>query len=126
MDLLPALLMEVGSHQVEVAETLIGVGRFLVIFVAARAMAELMVRLQLPTILGELVAGVLIGVSGLHLVLPPETQAELSGAVLGLVGSLADVSPETVSSVYRETGTYQRSCPLGVLELSTELQPTAG
>ena len=23
-------------------------------------------------------------------------------------------------------GTYQRSCPLGVLELSTELQPTAG
>ncbi|CAK6688643.1 cation:proton antiporter [Synechococcus sp. CCY9201] len=103
MDPLPALLMEVGSHQVEVAETLIGVGRFLVIFVAARAMAELMVRLQLPTILGELVAGVLIGVSGLHLVLPPETQAQLSGAVLGLVGSLADVSPETVTSVYRET-----------------------
>ncbi|MFQ6537652.1 MULTISPECIES: cation:proton antiporter [Aphanothece] len=103
MDPLPALLMEVGSHQVEVAETLIGVGRFLVIFVAARAMAELMVRLQLPTILGELVAGVLIGASGLHLVLPPEAQTQLSSAVLGLVGSLADVTPDTVASIYRET-----------------------
>ncbi|MBE9154303.1 cation:proton antiporter [Cyanobium sp. LEGE 06143] len=100
---LPTLLMEIGSHQAEVAETLIGVGRFLVIFVAARAIAEVMVRLQLPTILGELVAGVLIGASGLHLILPPEAQAELSGAVLNLVGSLADVSPETVDSIYRET-----------------------
>ncbi|MBC1260501.1 cation:proton antiporter [Synechococcus sp. BSF8S] len=103
MDVLPALLMEIGSHQVEVAETLIGVGRFLVIFVAARAIAELMVRLQLPTILGELVAGVLIGVSGLHLVVPPEAQAQLSGAVLGLVASLADVTPATVESIYIET-----------------------
>ena len=100
---LPALLMEIGSHQIEVAETLIGVGRFLVIFVAARAIAELMVRLQLPTILGELVAGVLIGASGLHLVLPPDAQAELSQAVLGLVGSLADVPADTVAEIYRET-----------------------
>jgi len=100
---LPSLLMEVGSHQIEVAETLIGVGRFLVIFVAARAIAELMVRLQLPTILGELVAGVLIGASGLHLVVPPEAQAQLSDAVLGLVGSLADVPAETVADLYRET-----------------------
>ncbi len=97
------LLMEIGSHQLEVAETLIGVGRFLVIFVAARAIAELMVRLQLPTILGELVAGVLIGASGLHLVIPPDAQAQLSDAVLSLVGSLADVPADTVVDVYRET-----------------------
>ncbi|EDY38463.1 transporter, CPA2 family protein [Cyanobium sp. PCC 7001] len=103
MDSLPTVLMEIGSHQLEVAETLIGVGRFLVIFVAARTIAELMVRLQLPTILGELVAGVLIGASGLHLVLPPDTQAHLSEAVLGLVGSLADVPAATVEEVYRET-----------------------
>jgi Kef-type K+ transport system membrane component KefB len=89
---LPALLLEVSSHQAEVAETLIGVGEFLVIFVAARALAELMVRIQLPTILGELVAGVLIGVSGLHLIVPPETQ----------VGSLADVSPAEVQELYAE------------------------
>lgn len=48
-----ALIAEISPHQMEVAETLIGVGRFLVIFIAARAIAEVMVRLQLPTILGE-------------------------------------------------------------------------
>ena len=101
---LPApVLLEISAHQLEVAETLIQVGRFLVIFVAARAIAELMVRLQLPTILGELVAGVLIGVSGLHLIVPPEAQAQLSGAVLGLLGSLADLSPAAVQEVYAET-----------------------
>jgi Kef-type K+ transport system membrane component KefB len=100
---LPALLLEIGSHQAEVAETLISVGEFLVIFVAARVLAELMVRLQLPTILGELVAGVLIGVSGLHLIVPPETQVQLSSWGLGLLGSLADLSPETVQEIYTET-----------------------
>ena len=100
---LPALLLEIGSHQSEVAETLISVGEFLVIFVAARLLAELMVRIQLPTILGELVAGVLIGVSGLHLIVPPDTQAQLSGWGLGLVSSLADLSPEMVQEIYTET-----------------------
>ncbi|MCP9926626.1 cation:proton antiporter [Cyanobium sp. CH-040] len=100
---LPPLLLEVGSHQLEVTETLIAVGEFLVIFVAARLLAELLVRIQLPSILGELVAGVLIGVSGLHLIVPPETQAQLSAGLLGLVGSLAEVTPETVQEVYSET-----------------------
>jgi Kef-type K+ transport system membrane component KefB len=99
----PAVLLEVGNHQLEVAETLISVGEFVVIFLAARALAELMVRIQLPTILGELVAGVLIGVSGLHLIVPPDTQAQLSGAVLGLVGSLADITPGAVQELYSET-----------------------
>ena len=99
----PPLLLEISSHQLEVAETLIQVGRFVVIFFAARAIAEVMVRMQLPTILGELVAGVLIGVSGLHLIVPPETQAQLSAGVTGLVGSLAQISPEAVQEVYNET-----------------------
>ena len=100
---LPPLLLEISSHQLEVAETLIQVGRFLVIFIAARAIAEVMVRLQLPTILGELVAGVLIGVSGLHLIVPPETQAQLSAAAAGLVGVLAELTPDAVREVNVET-----------------------
>ena len=56
---LPPLLLELGAHQLEVVETLVWVGRLLVIVVAARLFAELLVRLQLPTILGELLAGVL-------------------------------------------------------------------
>jgi len=98
-----ALIAEISPHQMEVAETLIGVGRFLVIFIAARAIAEVMVRLQLPTILGELVAGVLIGASGLHLIVPPEAQAQISGAVLSLLGSLAEIQPQDVAEIYNET-----------------------
>ena len=97
------LLLEISPHQLEVVETLLQVGRFLVIFIVARAIAELMVRLQLPTILGELVAGVLIGVSGLHLIVPPETQAQISGSLLSLFGSLADIQPSEVQAVYNET-----------------------
>ncbi len=115
--LLP-LLMDISPHQMEVAETLIQVGRFLVIFLAARAIAELMVRLQLPTILGELIAGVLIGVSGLHLIVPPDTQAQLSGAVLGLLGSLSGVSPEGIGEVYAETfPSLQAVSQLGLFSL---------
>ncbi|MCP9800854.1 cation:proton antiporter [Synechococcus sp. RedBA-s] len=99
----PTLLLEIGNHNVEVAETLIGVGRFLLIFLAARTLAELMVRLQLPTILGELVAGVLIGLSGLHLILPPETGAELSNWFTSTVASLSSLSPSAVESIYIET-----------------------
>ena len=103
---MPALLpvlMEISPHQLEVAETLIQVGRFLVIFLAARLIAELMVRLQLPTILGELVAGVLIGVSGLHLIVPPDTHGQLSAGLLSFLGALADVGPESIAEVYSET-----------------------
>lgn len=104
-----ALLLELGAHQLEVpghqlevAETLISVGEFLVIFVAARALAELMVRIQLPTILGELVAGVLIGASGLHLIVPPGTEAELSGWSVALLSRLSQLAPDQVIGVYAE------------------------
>ncbi|MFM7675520.1 MAG: cation:proton antiporter [Synechococcus sp.] len=97
------LLIEIGNHQTEVAETLIAVGRFLVIFVAARALAELMVRIQLPTILGELVAGVLIGVSGLHLIVPPGTEAQLADFGVNLLSSLSELTPEAVRDIYNET-----------------------
>ncbi|MFN9931470.1 MAG: cation:proton antiporter [Cyanobacteriota bacterium] len=97
------LLLAIGNHQVEVVETLLQVGRFLSLFLAARTLAEVMVRLELPTILGELVAGVIIGVSGLHLILPPEAHAQLNQGLLAVVGSLADVSPEVVQDIYEET-----------------------
>jgi len=100
--MLPPLLLEIGNHSLEVAEVLIQVGRFLVLFIAARLMAELMVRLSLPTILGELLAGVLIGVSGLHFLIPPETGAELNHRLLALVGSLSGVPPAQVQDLYNE------------------------
>ena len=109
---------EIGAHQLEVAETLINVGRFLIIFVAARLLAELLVRWQLPTILGELVAGVIIGASGLHLIVPPETQAAVSQGLLGLIGSLADVPAAGVAELYAESfPSLQTVATLGLFAL---------
>lgn len=48
--LLPSLLSEISSHDLEVAETLIGILRFVLIFVGARTLSEILVRLELPTI----------------------------------------------------------------------------
>ncbi|WP_216901828.1 cation:proton antiporter [Synechococcus sp. CCY 9618] len=101
--LAPTLLLEVDNTQIETVETLLGVGRYMVIFIVARALAELMVRLKLPTILGELVAGVLIGVTGLHLILPPAVHAELNQGMLDLIASCSGVTPEDVVEVYNES-----------------------
>lgn len=97
------LMAELSAHNLEMAGTLIGVGRFMLIFVAARALAEILVRLQLPTILGELLAGVLIGASGLHLLVPPETQVELSNGLVSLLSSLGNVPAESVTELYNES-----------------------
>ena len=97
------LLAELSAHDLEVAETLIGVIRFLLIFLAARALAEILVRLSLPTIVGELLAGVVIGASGLHLLIPPSAHTSLNEGLVNLISSLASIPPESVPDVYFET-----------------------
>ncbi|MBD2551569.1 cation:proton antiporter [Microcystis elabens FACHB-917] len=114
----PSALLEVGNAQIETVETLLQVGRHLVIFLAARALAELMVRLGLPTILGELLAGVLVGVSGLHLILPPAVHVQLNQGMLSLIGSCAGVSPEAVAGIHTESvPTLEATARLGLYAL---------
>ena len=116
--LLPTLLSEISSHDFEVAETLIGVLRFVLIFIAARTLAEILVRFELPTILGELLAGVIIGASGLHLLVPPETQVQLSGAFSNALGGLAHVPPEEIGLIYNESfGSLRSVSNLGLYSL---------
>ena len=116
--LLPTLLSEISSHDFEVAETLIGVLRFVLIFIAARTLAEILVRFELPTILGELLAGVIIGASGLHLLVPPETQVQLSGAFSNALGGLAHVPPEEIGLIYNESfGSLRSISNLGLYSL---------
>jgi len=95
-----SLLLATGGHQIEAAETLIAVGRFIVILFAARALAELMVRFRLPAILGELVAGVLISVSGLHLILAPELGSQLNAFAEHTIAALAHVDSDQVQEIY--------------------------
>ena len=116
--LVPTLLSEISSHDLEVAETLIGVLRFILIFVAARTLAEVLVRFELPTILGELLAGVVIGASGLHLLVPPETQVQLSGVFTDAMAGMAHISGDEVTAVYDETfGALRSVSNLGLYSL---------
>ena len=116
--LFPTLLSEISSHDLEVAETLIGVLRFILIFVAARTLAEVLVRFELPTILGELLAGVIIGASGLHLLVPPDTQVQLSGLFSDAVASLARIPADEVPEIYNETfGALEFVSTLGLYSL---------
>ena len=116
--LLPSLLSEISSHDLEVAETLIGILRFVLIFVGARTLSEILVRLELPTILGELLAGVIIGASGLHLLVPPETQVQLSGAFSDVIAGMAHIPAEEVSVLYNESfGALQSVATLGLYSL---------
>jgi len=116
--LIPALLSEISSHDLEVAETLIGVLRFILIFIAARTLAEFLVRFELPTILGELLAGVIIGASGLHLLVPPEAQGQLSGACSDAVAALAHIPPNEIPDIYNETfGALHAVSNLGLYSL---------
>lgn len=100
---LPLHPLVVSAHDKESAETLLGAAEFVVIFLAARLLAEALVRLSLPTLIGELVAGVIIGASGLHLVLPPEIQTHISTNLLHLVSGLSSVPKEVVDEIYAET-----------------------
>ena len=100
---LPLHPLVVSAHDMESAETLLGAAEFVVIFVAARLLAEVLVRLSLPTLIGELVAGVIIGASGLHLVLPPEIQTNISANLLHLVSGLSSVPKVVVDEFYAET-----------------------
>ena len=115
---LSALLLTSGGHQIEAAQTLIQVGQFVVILFAARALAEGLVRLKLPAILGELVAGVLIGVSGLHLIQAPELGGELNNVARGLIATLAHVTPDQVSQIYDQSfPTLEGVAKIGLLSL---------
>ncbi|WP_295476313.1 cation:proton antiporter, partial [Synechococcus sp. UW140] len=97
------ILLFSNTHAVVEATTLVVAGRFLLILVAARLLGELMVRLQLPTILGELLAGVLIGVSGLHLVVPPESGISTAPWLLNLTGQLGEVSAAQIDQISNST-----------------------
>lgn len=105
-------------HQLELANTLLSIGAFLVIFLAARVLAEGMVRLQLPTILGELLGGVLIGVSGMHLIGPPEVLSSSGNGLLDLVGWITHLQGADLQGVYEGVyATLEQVSTLGLYAL---------
>ena len=73
----------------------------IVIYIASKLGAEAAKRFDFPPVLGELVAGVLVGVSALHLIIFPEGGLEASDSLLmTALQFLNGLSPESVTTIF--------------------------
>jgi Kef-type K+ transport system membrane component KefB len=108
------LLSSFGTHQLLIAEaipqeaaseSLILAGVLLslvVIYFASKLGGEICARLNLPPVLGELVGGVVVGISALHLLVFPESSADANNSLLvSFLQTTAGLSPETAVSVFQ-------------------------
>jgi Kef-type K+ transport system membrane component KefB len=74
-----------------------------VIYFASKVGGELSNLLGFPPILGELVGGVIVGVSVLHLLVFPESGADSSSSlIMQFLQGTGDLSPEQASAVFAE------------------------
>lgn len=71
------------------------------IYLASKLGGELSKLVDLPPVLGELVAGVVVGVSALHLLVFPETGAVASDSVVIIIlQQIAGLNPESTQEVF--------------------------
>lgn len=73
----------------------------IVIYIASKLGGELSRKMDLPPVLGELVAGVLVGASVLHLLVFPEGGATASDSVIiSILQFIGDLTPDAASSIF--------------------------
>ncbi len=94
-----------------------------VIYLGSKLGGELSNRLGFPSVLGELVAGVVIGVSALHLLVFPGENADASSSVvMQFLQATGGLSPEAVNSVFAaQSEVISVLAELGVIILLFEI-----
>nr|WP_232214621.1 cation:proton antiporter [Rubidibacter lacunae] len=93
------------------------------IFIASKLGGELCSRINLPPVLGELVGGVLVGVSALQLLVFPEGGMQATDSLLmQFLESTAGIAPETTQAVFTsESEVISLLSELGVIILLFEI-----
>jgi len=94
-----------------------------VIYLASKLGAELAKRFDFPPVLGELVAGVIVGVSALHLIIFPESGLSASdSAVMTVLQWINHLSPAALTSVFEsQSEVISVLAELGVIILLFEI-----
>ncbi|GAB1543100.1 cation:proton antiporter [Scytonema sp. NUACC21] len=94
-----------------------------VIYLASKVGGEISNRIGLPPVLGELVAGVVVGVSGLHLLIFPEGGADASTSlIMTFLETTAGLSPDSVDAVFTaQSEVVSILAELGVIVLLFEI-----
>ncbi|MFM7573420.1 MAG: cation:proton antiporter, partial [Snowella sp.] len=95
----------------------------IVIYLASKLGAEAAKRFDFPPVLGELLAGVLVGVSALHLIIFPEGGLEASDSLLMTVLQfLNGLSPESVTTIFEsQSEVISVLAEIGVIVLLFEI-----
>lgn len=94
-----------------------------VVYVASKLGGELSKSVDLPPVLGELVGGVIVGISALHLLVFPESGAEASDSLLmTILQFVGGLSPEAVTSIFEsQSEVLSVLAELGVIILLFEI-----
>lgn len=94
-----------------------------IIYLASKLIGELCARINLPPVLGELIGGVLIGISALNLLVLPEGNSSAANAfVINFLESTAGLDPELVPGVAGSIGEVISSLSeIGVIILLFEI-----
>ncbi len=118
----PAVLAETSEAELEPL-VLSGVLLSLItVYLAAKIGGELCARLNLPSVLGELVGGVVVGVSVLHLIVFPEGSGDVGSALMRLIDSTTSLDPSGLLTVFRgESEVVSILAELGVIILLFEI-----
>ncbi len=92
------------------------------IYLAAKIGGEICDRINLPSVLGELVGGVIVGVSALHLIVFPEGLGETSSLLLSFLEKTAALDPSAALAVFQgESEVISVLAELGVIILLFEI-----
>ncbi|MEM9926471.1 MAG: cation:proton antiporter, partial [Cyanobacteria bacterium P01_D01_bin.50] len=94
-----------------------------VIYLASKLGGELVRMLDLPPVLGELVGGVVVGASALHLLVFPESGGSASDSlVISVLQLFDDISPEALTSIFEsQSEAISVLAELGVIVLLFEI-----
>jgi Kef-type K+ transport system membrane component KefB len=94
-----------------------------VIYFAAKLGGELCARINLPSVLGELIGGVIVGVSVLHLVVFPDGDTqEVNSLIMRILETTAGLQPETVLDIFQvESEVISVLAEMGVIILLFEI-----
>jgi Kef-type K+ transport system membrane component KefB len=94
-----------------------------VIYLASKLGGELSKRIDLPPVLGELVGGVVVGVSALHLLVFPESGAQAGDSlIMSALQLINNLTPEAVESIYQsQSEVVSVLAELGVIILLFEI-----
>jgi Kef-type K+ transport system membrane component KefB len=94
-----------------------------VIYLASKIGGELSRMIDLPPVLGELIAGVIVGASALHLVIFPETGAAANDSIImNILQFINNLTPEALTSIFQsQSEVVSVLAELGVIILLFEI-----